>query len=165
MKAATSPRRRQAARRFARVRSRTGVGCAVTALTSRSLAGLGLLQLRVDLLVGALEPAGEILLRAGEVLRDEALEGFLVRGPDPRDRRRQRVLVSEDVEEGLEARQRLQGRRLQRGEGRRHVLDPVRELGERTVVRPEVLDEQPGLVPVLRGLRDPDDAAGDVAGA
>src|SRR5438477_464286 len=66
MKAATSPRRRQAARRFARVRSRTGVGCAVTALTSRSLAGLGLLQLRVDLLVGALEPAGEILLAVGD---------------------------------------------------------------------------------------------------
>src|SRR6476659_4555004 len=164
MNAATSPRRRQAARRFAFVRS-SRIGCALTALMSRSLSGLGLLQLRVDLFVGVLETALQVGLRPGEVLGDEALEGLLVRRADPRDRRRQRVLVSEDVEERLEARERRQRGRLQRVEGRRHVLDSVRELRERPGVGAEVLDERPGLILVLRGLRDPDDAAGDVAGA
>src|SRR5690242_10131595 len=106
MNAATRPRRRQAARRFARVRS--SVIPAVAALTSRRAAGVRLLELVVDLRVDALQPARQVLLRPGQVLADEALERLLVRGADPRDRRRQRVRVAEDVEEGLEAGQRLQ---------------------------------------------------------
>src|SRR5919201_3545693 len=124
MNAATSPRRRQAARRLARVRSSTsgGVACAGCELTSRRLSRLGLLQLRVDLLVDVGKPAFEVLLRARHVLRDEALEGLLVRCADAGDRRGLRVWVGEDVEEGLEAGERLQEWRLQRVERRRDVL-------------------------------------------
>src|SRR5215217_4873692 len=108
MKASTIPRRRQAARRLAAVRSSWIGGDAAGALTSRRLPGLGLLELVVDLLVDVREAALEVGLRAGDVLRDEALEGLLVRRADARDRRRRRVLVAEDVEKRLEAWQRLQ---------------------------------------------------------
>src|SRR5215216_4595566 len=106
MKASTIPRRRQAARRFAAVRSSWIGGDAAGALTSRRLARLGLLQLVVDLLVHVREAALEVGLGAGDVLLDEGLERLLVRGADARDRRGRRVRVAEDVEEGLEAGQR-----------------------------------------------------------
>src|SRR5215211_8005611 len=165
MKARTIPRRRQAARRLAAVRSSWIGGDAAGALTSRRLPRLGLLELVVDLLVDAREAALEIGLRARDVLRNEALERFLVGRADARDRRRRRVRIAEDVEEGLEAGQRRQRGRLQRGAGGRDVLDPVRELRESRRIGAEVLEQQPGLALVLRGLRDADDAAGDVAGA
>src|SRR5262245_44166390 len=165
MKAATIPRRRQAARRLAAVRSSWIGGDAAGALTSRRLPGVRLLELVVDLLVHVGEAAFEVGLRAGDVLRDEALEGLLVRPADARDRRRRRVRISEDVEEGLEAGQRRERGRVQRGAGGRDVLDPVRELREGRRVGAEVLDQQPRLVLVLRGLRDADDAPGHIAGA
>jgi hypothetical protein len=106
MKASTIPRRRQAARRLAAVRSSWIGGDAAGALTSRRLARLGLFQLVVDLLVHVREAAFEVGLRAGDVLGDEALERLLVCRADARDRRRRRVWVAEDIEEGLEAGQR-----------------------------------------------------------
>src|SRR5215203_5747630 len=138
MKARTMPRRRQAARRLAAVRSSWIGGDAAGALTSRRLPRPGLLELVVDLLVDVREAAFEVGLRAGDVLRDEALEGLLVCRADARDRRRGGVRVAEDVEEGLEAGQRRERGRLQRGAGRRDVLDPVRELRESRCVRAEV---------------------------
>ena len=66
-----------------------------------------------------LSPPSRSFFDAREVLGDERLEGLLVRGSDARDRRRRGVLVAEDVQEGLEAGQRLQRRRLQRRRGRR----------------------------------------------
>src|SRR5918911_71061 len=107
MNASTSPRRRQAARLRARVRSSVS-GCAVAALTSRRRAGFGLLQLRVDLLVDIGEAAREVLLRPRQVLRDKALERLLVRRADAGYRRRRSVRVTEHIEEGLEARQRVE---------------------------------------------------------
>src|SRR5436305_15305629 len=104
MNASTRPRRRRAARRFAAVRSR--LMSAAAALTSRRAAGVCLLELVVDLLVDVGEPGLEVADVAREVLLDEALERLLVGRADAGDRRRQRVLVAEDVEERLEAGQR-----------------------------------------------------------
>src|SRR5512133_277243 len=128
MKASTIPRRRQAARRLAAVRSSWIGGDAAGALTSRRLTRVRLLELVVDLLVHVREAAFQVGLRAGDVFRDEALEGLLVRRADAGDWRRRRVRVAEHVEEGLEPGQRRQRRRVQRGAGGGDVLDPVREL-------------------------------------
>src|SRR4051812_23235542 len=105
MNASTSPRRRQAARRWAERRSygltATGAASAARAHSGNLWAARGL-ELVVDLFVEVRDSRFEIVHLAGLVVRDEAVDEILVRAADERDRRRPRVRVREDVEEDVE---------------------------------------------------------------
>src|SRR5262249_12233833 len=122
MKSRTSPRRRHAARRLARMRRwsaiaedagtarapASAVGVVLSTGLGDSAAALGLLGERVELLVELLQSGLQVAHLAGLVLREEVLHEVRIRDARRRDRGGPRFRVREDLQERCEVEIRLE---------------------------------------------------------